>query len=123
MKKLLKIVVSCIFLIHCGHLAAQVTYLGEGKVIKILTDADFYGGCMAYVAFDSADTGFVTSGCDRFVSFGCDGGFISKSAATSNFQSAQLALLTGAEINVFADPSRTYNGNYCLVTRVDVAAQ
>lgn len=115
--------VSCIILAYCGHAAAQSMELGTGKVLKLLTSADNYGGCMAYVAFDNADTGFVTSGCNNFVSFGCDGGFISKSAATSNFQSAQLALVTGAEIDVQADPSRTYNGNYCLVTRVDIAAQ
>ena len=101
-----------------SSVANSGTYLGEGRVDKVFTDNTNYGGCMAYITFDP---NFAGTNCDNFISFGCDGQFISKSQANTNFSLAQLALVTGATVNIFADTSSTYNGNYCLADRIDVA--
>ncbi|MHC8604047.1 hypothetical protein ACYVVD_02675 [Arenicellales bacterium IMCC58067] len=95
------------------------TYLGAGQVLKVFTDSNSYGGCLDYIAFDPS---FASTGCDNFVSFGCDGQFISKSQANTNFSMAQLALVTGVTVNIFADTTKTYNGSFCLADRIDVAA-
>ena len=106
-----------------GQCALAGTYLGEGTVLKIFTDSNDYGGCMAYISFDP---NFAGTGCDNFVSFGCDGFYITKAQANTNFNLAQLALVTGATVNIFADTTKVYNtgnglGPYCLADRIDVA--
>lgn len=107
-----------------GHSALAGTYLGEGKVLKVFTDSNAYGGCMAYISFDP---NFAGTNCDNFISFGCDGLHISKTQANTNFSMAQLALVMGTTVNIFADTTKVYNtgnglGPYCLADRIDVAA-
>ena len=109
----------------CSVTLSAGTYLGPGKVDKVFTDSNNYGGCMAYITFDPA---FANTGCDNFVSFGCDGQYVSKTQANTNFSLAQLALVTNVTVNIFADTTKTYNtgpgtGPYCLADRIDVAAQ
>lgn len=117
-KYLLILATACITLL--GHQSTIAgTYLGSGQVLKVLTDSNDYGGCMAFVAFDPNYAG---TSCDNFVSFGCDGKFISKSQANANLSMAQLALVTKVAVNIYADTTKTYNVSYCLADRIDVAA-
>ena len=117
-KYLLIVATACIALL--GHQSTIAgTYLGKGQVRKVLTDDNNYGGCMAFIAFDPD---FASTACNNFVSFGCDGQFMSKSQANTNFSLAQLAMITGVQVNIYADTSKTYNGSYCLGDRIDVAA-
>lgn len=117
-KYLLIVATACITLLGQQSTIAG-TYLGSGQVLKVLSDSNEYGGCMAFIAFDPS---FASTGCDNFVSFGCDGQFISKSQANANYSLAQLALVTGVNVNIYADTTKTYNVSYCLADRIDVEA-
>ena len=58
---------------------------------------------------------------DVFVSFDCLGtsGQIAKTTAKEMFQTAQLAYVSDAKVNVIVDDSVKLNG-FCLVRRIDL---
>ena len=72
-------------------------------VTKILSDDVNYGGCMAYIATSPKDDqGLACTSSLSAVTFDClnSRGTTNKSLANTKFQSAQLALVTGADIKL-----------------------
>ena len=90
--------------------AATETLQGA-KVIEILrVSGSTYGGCMAKLN-QSAQTAACGA---SWVSFGCSGEFISKSAAESYLNLATAAQVTNGTLRVVINDAQKYNG-FCMV--------
>jgi len=104
-------------------LSANFAFATEAKfetfVQRTLSDVENFGGCMAKVTDRLIDYGVDCKA--SWVSFSCTGDFTSKDVAKRNFESAQIAMLTGAKVYLKVDDSRRHNG-YCFVQRIDVHA-
>ncbi len=90
--------------------AAQV----QGKVVQMFSDYPNFGWCMAKIDFTTGTS------CPTFISFGCDGKYLPKSVANSNFSAIQLAFVTGATVKVGVREDLRYNVDFCTGQRVDV---
>ena len=112
------ITVCCITLLLFSNYASATKGAVTSRVIRILTDDTRYGGCMAEMATSPST---VLAGCGtRFVTFDCLNtlGTTNKSNAQTRFASAQLAYVTGNDLYVKFDDSKTING-YCYAERAD----
>lgn len=98
-----------------GHaLAASAN--AKGKVIRTMTDANNFGGCMVLMDLALADKGLdCRSG---WVTFDCEGvsGEVTKSAGKTNFEIALMAKLTQGRVEVLVTDEVKING-WCLGTR------
>jgi len=88
------------------------------KVNRVVSDNQYYGGCMALLAVAPSTLGLDCSG--KFVVFSCSGDFATKDQAKRNFELAQMAMLLDTQIQVVVDDTRKHNG-YCFVKRVDLS--
>ena len=80
-------------------------------------DSLVYGGCAAKVT-PAAST--VLAGCGAsYVSFSCSGDFNSKSDGKAKFELAQLAFVTGNQIEVNINDAKLHNGQ-CYVEAINV---
>ena len=71
-----------------------------------------FGNCMAQVSRVPAGLNCVGSGSQGFVTFDCSGDFDSKASGESRFSMAQLALVTGNKVQIYATDDNKHNG-YC----------
>ena len=82
----------------------------DGDTIK-------FGGCMAKV---SPSPTVAQAGCgSTFITFSCSGDFATKSAATQNFETAQLAYITGKQLVAYVDDTKLHNGK-CFASDAQV---
>ena len=89
------------------------------KIDLLVTDGVNYGYCMARIttSLESTHPGCVID----YVSFGCQADpvvGVEKSTALRNWESAQLAFLTGRDVFLVIDSDRTYNEEYCVAISV-----
>ena len=100
---------------------------GPVNITTIWTDAVNYGGCMVRIdpapsTFDNYQGGAMNCpASDAWVSFDClnSSGLTSKAAANAMFSSAQLAFVSGQQVNVVFSDAPKING-WCRVVRLDV---
>ena len=86
------IVAACASLLIAPAFAAKVTEK-DVTVTRIMTDSNFFGGCMAKL---SPNPKSLLPECnDDWISFSCTGEFMPKDMAGKLYSSAQLALVTG----------------------------
>ncbi len=96
--------------------------LGAGALItanvdRTLSDTENFGGCMAFLTAPIASVGLDCPG--NWVSFSCTGDFAPKDAALRNFDSAQIAMLTGASVRIAVFDDKKHNGN-CFGRRIEI---
>lgn len=96
---------------------------GAVQIVSTLQDPANYGGCMARISPGPAAGNLAALNCTRdiFVTFDClnTSGQTSKSSAIQMFDTAQLAFVTGKNVNVVVDDSVKIN-DFCLVRRIDL---
>lgn len=93
-----------------GELIANVT--------RILTSPSDYGGCM--VRLDPPPSTVADRDCaGNFVSLDCDGNYHSKATGNNFLSAAQLALVTGYQIQIILDDTQKINEYYCTANRLD----
>lgn len=110
-------VLIVVSLFVAGNAWSASAFFGAQIERVLHTSDDAYGGCMAQLSVSLASQGL---DCSRnWVTFSCTGDFASRQAAKTNFEMAQLALVTGREVLLVADDSRQHN-SYCFVSRVDL---
>lgn len=112
---------AVIFLVLSAALAAPgqaATVSINAKVVRTLVaDQDRFGGCMAKLDKNLANSGLDCPG--TWVSFSCSGKFASKDTAYRMFDSAQMAFALGNRVSVQVDDTKKHNGN-CYARRIDV---
>ena len=96
-----------------------------GPIVGVLASSDpqpapasglLYGGCMVF----TSATFPATLNCPaNWISFGCDGTFAAKDAASLMYDQAQLAWATKRWASIFIDDSKKING-YCVANRIDL---
>ena len=111
---MLRVAISIMLLSVCAIGNADTGGL-KTTVSQTLSDADNFGGCMALLETQPATIGLDCK--DGWVTFSCTGDFADRSAASRNFDSAQLAMLTETEVYVVIDDSQKHNGR-CFASRV-----
>ena len=89
----------------------------KGTVNRTLLQEGAWGLCMANIV-PGPET-VLPSCAEGWVTFSCSGDFNSKSAGNLKFQSAQLAFITGKELDIAVEDTKRHNG-YCFAVRVDV---
>lgn len=114
----MKVLVFLLLLLPASF-AAAVQAKFDTYVQRTLSDSENYGGCMAKLADRPIEQGVDCR--SVWVSFSCSGNFASKDVANRNFESAQIAMLTGAKIHVLVDDTKKHN-SYCFAQRIDVYA-
>jgi hypothetical protein len=92
----------------------------NADVVRVLSDSENYGGCMALLSVRPADRGLDCWG--SWVTFSCSGDFSDRASAIRKFEMAQVALLTDNQIFVVVDDTKKHN-NYCFAPRVDLLNQ
>ena len=97
-----------------------VTRVLTTTVLSTLSDATYYGGCMASLADRPDSVGLDCNG--AWAAFSCTGDFAGKDAANRNFEMAQIAYLTGRRVRVYMDDTKRHNG-YCFGRRIDLLPQ
>ena len=80
----------------------RVLYRGDGN----------FGNCMAQVSRVPAGLNCLGSGGQGFITFDCTGDFASKASGESRFSMAQLALVSGNKVEIYATDDYKHNG-YC----------
>lgn len=110
-----KISLGLLLLTAVMNVGAAQTYQ-TATVISLLTDASEFGGCMARLSKNLANHGV---DCTSWVTFDCqaESSAITKSAANTLYQTAQLAFITGRVVKVLAVDSVKVDGQ-CLATRI-----
>jgi len=119
--------VAALVIAASGGVYAELGESGSVSVISTLQDPINYGGCMVRISPGPGEIlGYSTGSpldCpgDVFVSFDClnASGQTSKSSAQQMFQTAQLAYVSGAKVNVIVDDNVKLNG-FCLARRIDL---
>ena len=106
--------------------SAAIGESGSVAVVSTLQDPVNYGGCMARIspgpaAINAYGGGTLNCPGDVFVSFDClnSSETGSKSTNTGLFETAQLAYVTDALVNIVVDDSIKLNG-FCLARRIDL---
>ncbi len=102
-----------------GSLVHATTANFFTTVERVVSDSQWFGGCMALLGKRPDSVGLDCEG--SFVSFSCTGDFIEKDKANRHFEMAQVALLTGAQVQFVVDDTKKHNG-YCFVKRMDMVA-
>ena len=120
---LLKCSVIALFLAHplaAPALAttANFTTTVQRTLVTTENDGARFGGCMVQLANSPTEHGLdCNSG--KWVSLSCSGTHTSKANAMRLLDSAQLAFVTGRNVQVYVDDSRKHDG-WCFAYRVDV---
>lgn len=100
--------------------ASALVYFGTATITRLLATDTAYGACMALVsAIPPGVSCSSPSGAVGWVTFACDGTYGTKSLNIARFSQAQLALVTGNEVVIYADDSKKING-HCYSPRLDV---
>ncbi len=80
-----------------------------------ISDAGRWGGCMAMLDREVAETGL---DCPlRWVSFSCTGDFTSQNTAYRMMETAQIAQLSNQFVSLYVDDSKKHNG-ICYANRI-----
>ena len=82
-------------------------------ITNILVKTGQYGGCVinTNVVWDNAD-------CPTWVSLDCDGTYSSKTSGNQKLGLAQLAYVTGAQINVQVEDTQKFGEYFCYANQV-----
>lgn len=105
-----------------GHAAAKME--GYFTIVSTLQDKELYGGCMARLSGGGGTLTSLGYNCpsDPYVTFDCKGLLGgTKADGLRNFDAAQLAMVSGARIQIAIDDTKKING-FCYSRRVDVFA-
>lgn len=118
-KKLIRVSSATLLLVSASAFAG-IGYIDGAKVTRVLTSESRLGGCIAELSKDIAT---VLPSCPRnLVTFSCTGELgNSRALANSNFQTAQLALVTGYDVRVRIRDNQTVNG-FCYSDEISVSA-
>ena len=116
-----------IFMVAAGTMSVSLTLPSHAatesvaaEVKRTLTVADEkFGGCMVQLSVSPSEKGLDCS--TKWVTFSCTGTYTSKSSALRMYDSAQLAFVTGREVQVWVDDTKKHNG-HCFANRIDVLA-
>ena len=103
--------------------SAQATEANlNARIMRTLaTGDDSFGGCMAYLNVSLAEeTGLDCP--DQWVTFSCSGEHADRHGAARMFDSAQMALVTGWEAQLWVDDARKNERGHCFASRIDVIA-
>lgn len=122
MKTRLPLIASTLLLVSLTQV--ESAYAAQGDLTTTITRTlvsvpEIYGGCM--VALGAAvSTAVPTVNCPgNWVSFSCNGTYISKDLAFYMLDQAQLALSLNKKVKLTVDDTKKHNGN-CFVKRIDV---
>ena len=114
---------SAVLALPTPSLAAQGSVYSNISGVLITADPQpspgtglLYGGCMAYVSAPFPASLNCPAG---WISFGCDGTYASKDAATMMLDQAQLISATKRMALIYLDDSKKING-YCVANRIDM---
>jgi hypothetical protein len=122
MKTRLSLIASALLMI--GLTQAESAYAVQGSLTTAITRTlvtvpQTYGGCMAKLAA-ALSTAVPAVNCPgNFVSFSCNGTYVSKDLAFYMLDQAQLALSLNKQVFVVVDDTKKHNGN-CFAQRIDV---
>ena len=88
------------------------------QIDRLMVDSEYFGGCMAALTVPpQAQPGY--EGCSAtWVTLDCEGLINTKSEGAAKLSAAQLAYVTGKEVQVQVYAQRKING-YCWARRVD----
>ena len=113
MKKLW-IALTALWMISVNAVAGQTYQVAT--VVSLIADAEEFGGCMARLSVNLADSGI---NCTSWVTFDCLAlsGQTTKQSATNLYSTAQLAFITEKTVKVLATDSIKVDGQ-CLATRI-----
>ena len=122
MKTRLPLIASALLLI--GLTQAESVYAVQGNLTTTITKTlvtvpETLGGCMAALAV-AVNTAVPAVNCPgNFVSFSCNGTYVSKDLAFYMLDQAQLALSLNKRVFVTVDDTKKHNG-HCFAKRIDV---
>lgn len=114
-------------LLSCAWFSMQAYSLTknvDGTISRILTDAEFYGGCMIYLQTPQSLDSQGLACRDNYVTFDCrdDAGMPGgRAQAELNLQTAQLAMAMNSDVRVMVRDDVTLNGR-CYASRIMVFA-
>ncbi len=116
MKKMkLKILSTSILLLATALPASAADFFRTGTVLRVLTSADSFGGCM--IQLDTS----INNGCpaNGWVSLDCDNTYNSDAESKRKYAMALTALAANKSVSVKIDNTKIHNG-YCVAERVDI---
>ena len=90
----------------------------KGSIQKTtVADEGRWGGCLAQLDKDLADSGLDCPG--KWVTFSCSGAYTEKDVAYRMFDQAQMAFALGKKVEVYVDDTKTHN-EYCYANQIRV---
>jgi hypothetical protein len=109
--------VGCVLVLLLPMLATASTGWVVGTVNRTLSDSLNFGGCMAQLSVPPVSAGLDCKG--NWVTFSCTGELGPRDAANRSFETAQIALVSRANVAVLVNDAKKHNG-YCFATRIDL---
>jgi hypothetical protein len=98
---------------------ADIAFVRGATIERTMVIEGSFGGCMVLLDKSIADAGLACPANNNWVSLDCDGVYVSKVSGQRAFDSAQMALALGKNINIQVDDSKKHN-NYCVAVRLDL---
>ena len=110
------ILVLSVFFLTLSSSAWSATFWKTGKIVRTLTEATYYGGCMIQL---SANVG---NGCpaNGWVSLDCDAKFTDPGQGQRAYASALVAFTLDKNVSIIIDNTKK-NDDYCVVRRLDIS--
>jgi hypothetical protein len=116
----MKRLIAALVLASCAMPSlANIAIVKNATINKVLVQEGLYGGCMIQIDQNIADAGLVCPA-NTWVSFDCEGFYVSKASAQRAFDSAQMAFALQKKVTVHVDDSKTHNVNFCVAVRIDL---
>ncbi len=111
-------------LLLMGLTQAEFAYAVQGNLTTTITKTQVtvpqaYGGCMVALGVAVSKAVPIVNCPGNWVSFSCNGTYISKDLAFYMLDQAQLALSLNKQVFVTVDDTKKHNG-YCFASRIDV---
>ena len=110
----------CGTLFITANVYAQTTsYISDAEVLNVRVYSDGrFGGCGAQISknINTAGSNQLSCGKTTFISFDCEGAYVSKASGQSLFQMMQLAMVSNRLVDVVVDQTRVWNETTCTGT-------
>lgn len=117
MKKIILGLVAVALIVSVQASVAQKAWVSNALVQRTLIDNANFGGCMALLDKNIADSGLNCP--SRWVTFSCDGTFGSKDIAFRQLDQAQIAQALNKKVSLYVNDLKKHNG-YCYAGRIDL---
>ena len=119
MTKLIKTIALFLLVINMNSLYATRAYVIANIKQTLLSMPDIYGSCMVRVDIPETLTSYGVDCPGQWISLSCTGDFHPKDIAYKMFDTAQMSLAIGANVQIEVNDLKKHNG-YCVAERMDI---